>query len=47
MLKLEEAGIETVSQLAKKKMEELVQIPGIGLKTAEKLLAVTAEPIGE
>ena len=47
MLKLEQAGIETVSQLGAKKLEELVEIPGIGIKTAEKLLALTGQPIEE
>ena len=37
--RLEEAGITTVVQLASTPIEGLMEIPGIGVKTAEKLLA--------
>jgi N utilization substance protein A len=37
--KLISAGIETVQELAGMPMEKLVEIPGVGEKTAEKLLA--------
>lgn len=34
-----EAGIESIQELLSKSVEELTSIPGIGLKTAEKLVA--------
>ncbi len=37
--KLISAGIETVQELAVARLERLVEIPGVGEKTAEKLLA--------
>ena len=37
--RMAEAGIESVQELASKSVEELTAIPGIGLKTAEKLVA--------
>jgi NAD-dependent DNA ligase len=43
--KLISAGIETVHELAAMPLEKLVEIPGIGEKTAEKLLAAAAEYI--
>ncbi len=41
--KLISAGIETVQELADGPIEKLTEIPGIGEKTAEKLLAVARE----
>jgi N utilization substance protein A len=41
--KLISAGIETVQELVDKPLEQLVEIPGIGEKTAEKLLAQARE----
>jgi DNA uptake protein ComE-like DNA-binding protein len=41
--KLIGAGIETVQELAAASLETLVEIPGIGEKTAEKLLATAQE----
>ncbi len=41
--KLISAGIETVQELIGTPLEKLVEIPGIGEKTAEKLLAVAQE----
>jgi N utilization substance protein A len=41
--KLISAGIETVQELVTTPLEKLVEIPGIGEKTAEKLLAVAQE----
>ena len=46
VLKLREAGIESVEQLAAQSMESLSAIPGLGPKTAEKLLAA-AKALGE
>ncbi len=37
--RMAEAGIESIQELASKSVEELTAIPGIGLKTAEKLVA--------
>ncbi len=37
--RLEQAGIESVGELAAKTIEELTEIPGVGEKTAEKLVA--------
>jgi N utilization substance protein A len=39
--KLDEAGIESVEDLASKSEEELTEIPGIGSKTAQKLLSLS------
>ena len=36
-------GIESVSDLASKTVEDLATLPGIGTKTAEKILAAAAE----
>jgi N utilization substance protein A len=41
--KLISAGIETVQELVDSPLEKLTEIPGIGEKTAEKLLAVAQE----
>ena len=41
--KLISAGIETVHELVATPLEKLVEIPGIGEKTAEKLLSAAAE----
>lgn len=41
--KLISAGIETVQELVDSPLEKLTEIPGIGEKTAEKLLAVANE----
>jgi transcription termination/antitermination protein NusA len=41
--KLISAGIETVQELVDSPLERLTEIPGIGAKTAEKLLAVARE----
>jgi N utilization substance protein A len=41
--KLISAGIETVQELLAKPLETLVEIPGIGEKTAEKLIATANE----
>jgi N utilization substance protein A len=41
--KLISAGIETVQELLQTPLEKLVEIPGIGEKTAEKLLAAAQE----
>jgi N utilization substance protein A len=41
--KLISAGIETVQELVDKPLAELIEIPGIGEKTAEKLLATAKE----
>jgi N utilization substance protein A len=41
--KLGEAGIDTIEQLSKYTVEELREIPGVGEKTAEKLLAGASE----
>jgi N utilization substance protein A len=41
--KLISAGIETVQELVAKPLETLTEIPGIGEKTAEKLLATAQE----
>jgi len=41
--KLISAGIETVQELADAPLEKLTEIPGIGEKTAEKLLAAAQE----
>lgn len=41
--KLISAGIETVQELVATPLEQLVQIPGIGEKTAEKVLATAQE----
>lgn len=41
--KLISAGIETVQELVDSSLEKLTEIPGIGEKTAEKLLAVAQE----
>jgi N utilization substance protein A len=41
--KLISAGIETVQELIATPLEKLVEIPGIGEKTAEKLMAVAQE----
>jgi N utilization substance protein A len=38
-LRLEEAGISTVDELAGRSVDDLTEIPGVGEKTAEKLLA--------
>ena len=38
--RLREAGIDTISELASKTVEELTQISGIGKKTAEKLIGL-------
>ncbi len=46
VLKLREAGIESVQQLAAQSVESLSAIPGLGPKTAEKLLAA-AKALGE
>ncbi len=40
---LKEAGIQGLRELLKKTVEELSEIPGIGLKTAEKILASAKE----
>jgi N utilization substance protein A len=40
--RLQEAGIETIEQLASKSSEELIAIPGIGGKTAQKLIEAAA-----
>ena len=37
--RMAEAGIESIQELLSKSVEELTSIPGIGLKTAEKLVA--------
>ena len=37
-IRLREAGVDTISELASKSVEELTEIPGIGKKTAEKLI---------
>ena len=37
--RLAEAGIDSIQELASKSVQELTSIPGIGLKTAEKLAA--------
>ena len=41
--KLEEAGIDSVEELSEYSLEELKKIPGVGEKTAEKLVAGAAE----
>src|SRR6185503_36545 len=41
--KLISAGIETVQELVGTPLEKLVEIPGIGEKTAEKVLATAQE----
>src|SRR4029079_2860217 len=41
--KLISAGIETVQELVATPLEKLVEIPGIGEKTAEKVLATAQE----
>ena len=41
--KLISAGIETVQELVATPLDKLVEIPGVGEKTAEKLLAVAQE----
>src|SRR5205085_5931780 len=41
--KLISAGIETVQELVGTPLEKLVEIPGIGEKTAEKILSVANE----
>jgi N utilization substance protein A len=41
--KLISAGIETVQELLATPLDKLIEIPGIGEKTAEKLLAVAQE----
>jgi hypothetical protein len=41
--KLISAGIETVHELAATPLEKLVEIPGIGEKTAEKILSAATE----
>jgi len=41
--KLIDAGIETVQELAATSLEKLIEIPGIGGKTAEKVLATAQE----
>jgi N utilization substance protein A len=41
------AGIETAGDLAAAKLEQLVELPGIGAKTAEKLLALAREAIAQ
>jgi N utilization substance protein A len=41
--KLISAGIETVHELAATPLERLVEIPGVGEKTAEKMLAAAQE----
>ena len=38
--RLTEAGIESIQELSSKSVEELTSIPGIGQKTAEKLVAL-------
>ena len=43
--KLISAGIETVQELVATPLEKLVEIPGIGEKTAEKVLATAQEYI--
>lgn len=44
---LKEAGIQGLRELLKKTVEELSEIPGIGLKTAEKILASAKEAAGQ
>ena len=44
--KLISAGIETVQELAAAPLEKLVEIPGIGEKTAEKVLATATSMCG-
>jgi len=41
--KLEEAGIDSVEELASHSLDELLEIPGVGKKTAEKLVAGASE----
>src|SRR4029077_4086228 len=41
--KLISAGIETVQELLAMPLEKLTEIPGVGEKTAEKLIAVANE----
>lgn len=45
--KLISAGIETVQELVDAPLEKLTEIPGIGEKTAEKLLAAAQEYLAE
>ncbi len=45
--RLEDAGIESVGELAEKSIEELVEIPGVGEKTANKLVAAAQDFIRE
>lgn len=42
-VRLEEAGISTVDELAGRSVDDLTKIPGVGEKTAEKLLAGAKE----
>jgi N utilization substance protein A len=42
-VRLEEAGISTVDELAGRSVDDLTEIPGVGEKTAEKLLAGAKE----
>jgi len=41
--KLEEAGIGSVQDLANRSLDELKAIPGVGDKTAEKLVSSASE----
>ncbi len=41
--RLEEAGVESVGELADKPIDELVEIPGIGEKTAQKLVTAARD----
>lgn len=45
--RLEEAGISSAGELAEMEVSDLVQIPGIGEKTAEKLIASARESLAE
>ncbi|MDD5226642.1 MAG: transcription termination factor NusA [Candidatus Omnitrophica bacterium] len=44
---LKEAGLHGIRELLKKTAEELAEIPGIGLKTAEKILASAKETVAK
>ncbi|MFH1208635.1 MAG: transcription termination factor NusA [Candidatus Omnitrophota bacterium] len=44
---LKEAGLHGIRELLKKTAEELSEIPGIGLKTAEKILASAKETVAK
>jgi N utilization substance protein A len=43
---LEEAGFKTVADIAKSKVPDLTKVPGIGMKTAEKILKAAKKMTG-